>query len=121
MGSPSAMSWSGLLQMSHFDAVDVVSGERRQVEEAARLIHRHAVDEDLRIVALATTDEHRGLSAERADALHRSEQAALAVVREVVVTSPATAKLVASDYGVSAEHITVARPGSDPAPCLGSC
>jgi glycosyltransferase involved in cell wall biosynthesis len=57
-----------------------------------------------------------GLSAERADALHRSEQAALALVREVVVTSPATAKLVASDYGVSAEHITVARPGSDPAP-----
>jgi glycosyltransferase involved in cell wall biosynthesis len=57
-----------------------------------------------------------GLSAERADALHRSEQAALALVREVVVTSPTTAKLVASDYGVSAEHITVARPGSDPAP-----
>ena len=38
-----------------------------------------------------------GLSAERADALHRSEQAAMAMVREVVVTSPATAKLVASD------------------------
>src|SRR5256885_9757767 len=33
-----------------------------------------------------------GLPAERADALHRSEQAALAAVREVVVTSPATAK-----------------------------
>ena len=57
-----------------------------------------------------------GLPAERADALHRSEQAALAAVREVVVTSPATAKLVASDFGVPAEHITVARPGSDPAP-----
>ena len=38
------------------------------------------------------------------------------LVSEVVVTSPTTAKLVASDYGVSAEHITVARPGSDPAP-----
>ena len=48
--------------------------------------------------------------------LHRSEQAALAAVREVVVTSPATAKLVAADYGVPAERITVARPGSDPAP-----
>jgi glycosyltransferase involved in cell wall biosynthesis len=57
-----------------------------------------------------------GQAAERADALHRSEQAALAAVREVVVTSPATAKLVASDYGVPAERITVARPGSDPAP-----
>ena len=57
-----------------------------------------------------------GLSAERADALQRSERAALAAVRDVVVTSPATAKLVAADYGVPAERITVARPGSDPAP-----
>lgn len=57
-----------------------------------------------------------GLSAERADALRRSERAALAAVREVVVTSPATAKLVAADYGVPTERITVARPGNDPAP-----
>ena len=56
-----------------------------------------------------------GLSTERADALHRSERAALASVREVVVTSFATAKLVASDYGVPPERITVARPGNDPA------
>ena len=55
-----------------------------------------------------------GLTAERADLLRRSEQAALAEVREVVVTSPATARLVASDYGVPAEHITIAKPGSDP-------
>jgi glycosyltransferase involved in cell wall biosynthesis len=55
-----------------------------------------------------------GLTAERADALRRSEQAALAEVREVVVTSPATAKLVASDYGVPANRIAVARPGNDP-------
>jgi glycosyltransferase involved in cell wall biosynthesis len=57
-----------------------------------------------------------GLSAERADALRRSERAALASVREVVVTSFATARLVASDYDVPAERITVARPGNDPAP-----
>lgn len=57
-----------------------------------------------------------GLSAERADAVRRSERAALAAAREVVVTSPATARLVASDYGVSTERITVARPGNDPAP-----
>jgi glycosyltransferase involved in cell wall biosynthesis len=55
-----------------------------------------------------------GLSSDRADVLRRSEQAALAAVRQVVVTSPTTAKLVASDYGVPAEHITVARPGNDP-------
>lgn len=57
-----------------------------------------------------------GLTAERADALRRSERAALAEVREVVVTSPATAKLVASDYGVAPGRITVAKPGNDPVP-----
>jgi glycosyltransferase involved in cell wall biosynthesis len=57
-----------------------------------------------------------GLLMEQADALHRSERAALAVVQAVVVTSAATAKLIASDYGVPAERIIVARPGSDPAP-----
>jgi glycosyltransferase involved in cell wall biosynthesis len=57
-----------------------------------------------------------GLSANQADVLRRSEQAALAAAREVVVTSAATAKLVTADYGVPWGHITVARPGSDPAP-----
>jgi glycosyltransferase involved in cell wall biosynthesis len=55
-----------------------------------------------------------GLTAERADMFRRSEQAALAEVRAVVVTSPATAKLVASDYGVPAGHIAVVKPGNDP-------
>ena len=57
-----------------------------------------------------------GLSIEQADALRASERAALAAVQGVVVTSAATARLVAADYGVPAERITVARPGSDPAP-----
>jgi glycosyltransferase involved in cell wall biosynthesis len=57
-----------------------------------------------------------GLSVAQADALRASERAALAAVQGVVVTSAATAKLVASDYGVPAERIAVARPGSDPAP-----
>jgi glycosyltransferase involved in cell wall biosynthesis len=57
-----------------------------------------------------------GLSVEQAAALRASERAALAAVRGVVVTSPATERLVASDYTVPAERITVARPGSDPAP-----
>jgi glycosyltransferase involved in cell wall biosynthesis len=56
-----------------------------------------------------------GLSVKQADALRASERAALAAVQGVVVTSAATAKLVASDYDVPAERITVARPGSDPA------
>jgi glycosyltransferase involved in cell wall biosynthesis len=57
-----------------------------------------------------------GLTPQRADALRHSEKAALAEVREVVVTSPTTARLVVSGYGVPAEMITIARPGSDPVP-----
>jgi glycosyltransferase involved in cell wall biosynthesis len=56
-----------------------------------------------------------GLSVKQADALRASERAALAAVQGVVVTSAATARLVASDYGVPTERIVVARPGSDPA------
>ena len=52
----------------------------------------------------------------QADALRSSERAALSSVQGVVVTSAATARLVAADYGVPAERIAVARPGSDPAP-----
>ena len=57
-----------------------------------------------------------GLSAEQADALRGSERAALSAVQGVIVTSAATARLVAADYGVPAERITIAKPGSDPAP-----
>ena len=57
-----------------------------------------------------------GLSAEQAEALRASERAALARRNGVIVTSAATARLVVSDYGVPAERITVARPGSDPVP-----
>ena len=58
----------------------------------------------------------QGLSAEKARALRASERTALAAVQGVVVTSAATARLVASDYAVAAGRITVARPGTDPAP-----
>ena len=57
-----------------------------------------------------------GLSSAQADTLRRSERAALASVRAVVVTSPATGRIVASDYGVTADRITVARPGNSPVP-----
>jgi glycosyltransferase involved in cell wall biosynthesis len=55
-----------------------------------------------------------GLSAPRAAALRASERKALACARHVIVTSPATARLLSSDYDVAAERITVARPGNDP-------
>jgi len=57
-----------------------------------------------------------GVSVDQATLLQRSERAALAATQSVVVTSPATARIVASDYGVPAGRITVARPGNDPAP-----
>lgn len=57
-----------------------------------------------------------GLSAKQADTLRRSERSALASTQGTVVTSPATARIVASDYGVPADRITVARPGNDPVP-----
>jgi glycosyltransferase involved in cell wall biosynthesis len=57
-----------------------------------------------------------GLTAERAESLQQSERAALALVRGVIVTSAATARLVISNYGVPDERVSVARPGSDRVP-----
>lgn len=54
-----------------------------------------------------------GLAADEARQLQASERAALAGARCVVATSDATARLLAADYAVPRERITVARPGSD--------
>lgn len=53
-----------------------------------------------------------GISPERAVALHASEMAALALAKHVIVTSPLTGKILAGDFGVAAEKITVAEPGT---------
>lgn len=78
-------------------------------------------------VALELRDSHRlialvhhplalesGLSEQRSAALRASERKALACARHVIVTSPATARVLNSDYDVAADRITVARPGNDP-------
>ena len=54
-----------------------------------------------------------GLTVEAAAALRASERAALAAVRHVVVTSPATGRLLVADYGVAASAVSVVMPGSD--------
>jgi len=54
-----------------------------------------------------------GVTPGQAVALRGSERAALACTRGVIVTSPATARTLAADYGVGAERITVAPPGTD--------
>ena len=62
-----------------------------------------------------------GLSLADANKFRASERAALEFARRVIATSPSTKNRLITDYGVPAEHITVARPGSDPvAPAVGS-
>lgn len=56
-----------------------------------------------------------GLTERRRRALVESERAALARAVAVIVTSSLTARLLVADYGVPAERITVALPGTDPA------
>ena len=57
-----------------------------------------------------------------ANKFRASERAALEFARRVVIaTDSSTKNRLITDYGVPAEHITVARPGSDPvAPAVGS-
>ena len=57
-----------------------------------------------------------GLSVERADALIASERAALAHARRVLVTSSSTKSTLVAEFGVPAERIAAALPGTDPAP-----
>ncbi len=53
-----------------------------------------------------------GLSAERSARLRASETQALALARRVIVTSPATGRLLVEAYAVPAERIDVAPPGT---------
>lgn len=57
-----------------------------------------------------------GLSQDDAKRLHDSEREALRHVRHVIVTSPATARLLVCEYDIAADRITVAKPGNDPVP-----
>jgi glycosyltransferase involved in cell wall biosynthesis len=57
-----------------------------------------------------------GLPEREALRLRESERAALACAAAVIATSAATARLLAADYDVPLERITVAPPGTDAAP-----
>jgi len=54
-----------------------------------------------------------GLAPADAATMRDSERSALRPAGAVIVTSEPTAKILAADYGVSRERITVARPGTD--------
>lgn len=73
---------------------------------------------DRRIIALVhhPLALEAGLSEERRAALKASETAALALARHIVVTSDLTRRTLIADFGVPDGNITVAEPGTDPAP-----
>ncbi|KMO43096.1 glycosyl transferase family 1 [Methylobacterium variabile] len=56
-----------------------------------------------------------GLPPERAAALAASERAALALAQRVIASSCFTARLLAAEFGVPRDRITVAEPGTPPA------
>jgi len=57
-----------------------------------------------------------GLSLQQANILRSCERAALTAARLVIANSAQTARHLTSDYGVSADRIVIACPGTDPAP-----
>jgi glycosyltransferase involved in cell wall biosynthesis len=54
-----------------------------------------------------------GLSAADCAALQRSERSALACARHVIATSTTCARLLAADYGVPPDRLSVVEPGTD--------
>jgi glycosyltransferase involved in cell wall biosynthesis len=85
-----------------------------------QVVERHAGR--LRLMALVhhPLAEETGITPEAADRLRASETRALAKAVHVIVTSRATATLLAS-YGVGADRIAVIEPGTDRAlPAVGS-
>lgn len=57
--------------------------------------------------------KENGLSAAQARTFHRIERQNLSQAAHVLVPSPHTASILASDYDVPTERITIARPGID--------
>jgi glycosyltransferase involved in cell wall biosynthesis len=57
-----------------------------------------------------------GLDAATAQRLLAVERAALALASHVIVTSATTARTLVADFGVAADRLTVAEPGTEPAP-----
>ncbi|HMA74786.1 MAG TPA: glycosyltransferase family 4 protein [Xanthobacteraceae bacterium] len=76
-----------------------------------------ALRESHRVIALVhhPLALESGLTPTEAAMLRESERAALAAVRHVIVTSPATRRILVADYAVPADIIAVALPGTESA------
>ena len=61
-----------------------------------------------------------GLSMQQANILRSCERAAFIAARLVIANSAETARHLTSDYGVAADRIVIACPGTDPAPMAQS-
>ncbi|MBX3514377.1 MAG: glycosyltransferase family 4 protein [Xanthobacteraceae bacterium] len=57
-----------------------------------------------------------GLTTDRIDYLHRTEREALSRAVATIATSRSTAALLAREFNVAPEELTVAEPGTEPAP-----
>lgn len=79
-------------------------------EQAVQLINRRLIALVHHPLALEA-----GLSDGDRDRLLSTETAALAAADRVIVTSPTSARVLSDDYGVDADLVTVAEPGTDPA------
>lgn len=99
-----------LLNQTPEDAVVMVDGLAfgAMTELVLKDIHRTFVALVHHPLALET-----GLTDRLRRALAASERSALSRAAHVVVTSPITARTLVSDYGVPAERITVALPGTE--------
>ncbi|MDO8910059.1 MAG: glycosyltransferase family 4 protein [Pseudohongiella sp.] len=89
------------------------------MDNIARIEHQR-----LKIIALChhPLAFESGLDTRLQSHLFKSEKAALELARAVVVTSPATARLLSNAFGVAENKITVALPGTQKqafAPCMG--
>jgi len=74
-----------------------------------------ALRESHRVIALVhhPLALESGLTPAEAAMLRQSERAALAAVRHVIVTSPATRRILVADYAVPADIIAVVLPGTE--------
>ncbi|MBS0452219.1 MAG: glycosyltransferase family 4 protein [Proteobacteria bacterium] len=80
------------------------------------LAHAHAARLDWVALVHHPLALESGLNEQQRQGLHAAERHALQAARQVIVTSPFTARNLVAEFGVAASHIRVVEPGTAPAP-----